>query len=274
MRVEVLLSTMNQENTDIVRKCHINSDVLIINQCDKEGIVEIETNDCSIRMISTIQRGLSNSRNMALDNAKGDICILCDDDIEYISEYESIVKQAFRELPDADLIVFNINRKYSKKGNNRQEKRFKRIRKIPFYKTYGSVHVAFKLESVRSHNIKFNTDFGTGSGMYEMAEDALFFSSARKAGFHCYEYPACFANLYVDGSSWFNGFNEKFFYDVGAYLSVAYPIMKHLFKWYYPIKLRSRSELSEYRIIKSINMGIKGYKKRLNYKEYKKHREA
>ena len=36
MNVEVLLSTMNNDDFKIVKKCNIHSDVLIINQCDLE----------------------------------------------------------------------------------------------------------------------------------------------------------------------------------------------------------------------------------------------
>ena len=53
-------------------------------------------------------RGLSNSRNMALENAEDDICILCDDDVVYCDRYAELVEEALEKVPDADMMVFNI----------------------------------------------------------------------------------------------------------------------------------------------------------------------
>lgn len=56
---------MNQSGVTIVKKSNICSDVLIINQCDCNDFIQIE-NEAIIRMISTTERGLSRSRNMAI----------------------------------------------------------------------------------------------------------------------------------------------------------------------------------------------------------------
>ena len=80
MKLEILMSAMHQENFDIAYRSKVDSDLLIINQCDKDDYTEIEVNGHIWRMISTTERGLSKSRNMALKNAKGDICLLADDD--------------------------------------------------------------------------------------------------------------------------------------------------------------------------------------------------
>ncbi|WCM69758.1 hypothetical protein LZD60_14275 [Clostridium perfringens] len=64
---------------------------------------------------------------MALLNANADICILCDDDVVYVDNYVDIVKRAFEEVDDADVIVFNINRVNTKVRN--QEKVFRKIKK-------------------------------------------------------------------------------------------------------------------------------------------------
>lgn len=266
LKIEVLLSTMNQNDIKIVEKCNIKTDAVVINQCDINDYKIIEDGK-TIRMFSTTERGLSNSRNMALKNAKGDICIICDDDVVYCNNYAEIVDQAFKEIPNADIIVFNIER-ISQDVRRIEEKLFTKVSKIPPFKTYGSVHIAFKRESIQKKGLAFNTLFGTGSGMYNMGEDAVFFMDAHKSKLNCYVYPACFAKVYFDGSSWFEGYNEKYFYDVGAYLSEVYPKSKHLMKYYYPIRMRALSELSRKAIIKSINAGVRGYKLHKNYRQY------
>ena len=80
MNLEVLLSCMYQEDMGIAVRARVQSDLLIINQCNKNGIDEVTDGVHHIRMISSTERGLSKSRNMALENACGDICLICDDD--------------------------------------------------------------------------------------------------------------------------------------------------------------------------------------------------
>lgn len=266
MNIEVLISAMYQKNLDIIKQCHIESDVLIINQCDEENYKEKVTTFGTVRMISTKERGLSKSRNMALENAKGDICLLCDDDVIYVNDYVRIVTKAFQCIPNADVIVFNINRHNANVRS--QEKIFGSIKRIPFYKTYGSVHIAFKKTSITENRLRFNELFGTGSGLYDMAEDSLFFRDIHRKKLKAYLYPAILADVSFEESSWFHGYNQKYFYDVGAFLSAAYPRSKHIMKWYYPYRCRDISYLSSKDIIHNINQGIKGYHGRLNYNSY------
>ena len=110
IKVEVLMSVMHQDGFDIAYRTSIDSDLLIINQCDKDDYQEIIVNGHLWRMISTTERGLSKSRNMALKNIKGDICLLCDDDERLVNNYASKIEKAYVELPDAVAIVFNVKR--------------------------------------------------------------------------------------------------------------------------------------------------------------------
>lgn len=266
MKIEVLLSTMHQKDFSILKKCNIRTDAVVINQCDEENLIEEETEYGHVSMINTRERGLSNSRNMALKNADGDICILCDEDVTYVDDYAKIVEAAFTEIPDADVIVFNIERVAA--NGRSEEKRFQKVERIPFYKSYGSVHIAFKRERILEAGIRFNPKFGAGSNQYLMAEDALFFRNIHKCGLKAYVYPAVFARVTFDGSSWFTGYHERYFYDVGAFLSAAYPRTKHLMKWYYPLRFRNLSELPAGKIMKNIRLGFKGYKKDRNYEQF------
>ena len=265
MKVEVLLATMYQDDWSIVKKCNINSNAIIINQCNQDKVEEISSSYGKIKFISTQERGLSKSRNMAIKNSTADICILSDDDIVFYTEYVDVIIKAFNELPDADVLVFNIISKNTDK--RAQEKLFKRVKKIPFYKSYSSVHIAFKRKSIVDNDIVFDTNFGTGSGVYSFAEDSLFFAQIHKKKLKAYTYPAIIADLYTEESSWFHGFDKKYFYDTGAFLAAGYPCLKSLYKWYYPLRFCSRSELSFKMIMKYINKGIAGYKKKMPYFE-------
>lgn len=263
MKIEVLLSTMYQNEWNIVDKCNIRTDAVIVNQCNEEKVVTKEYPFGKIKMIYTCERGLSKSRNMALNNSTADICLLCDDDVVYHDTYLETVKKAFEQIPGADVIVFNI---ISKNPDKRvQEKLFHRVKKIPYHKSYGSVHIAFRRESILSAGLKFNTNFGTGSGLYSFAEDSLFFAEIHRCKLKSYIYPGVIADLYCEKSSWFRGFDEKYFYDTGAFLAAGYPILKNVFKWYYPLRLRKQSKLSIVKMVHNMDKGIYGYKQLKKY---------
>lgn len=266
MSVEVLLSVMNQTDLSIVDKCNIHSDCIIINQCDREEVLSDSREYGRVLMISTKERGLSRSRNMALKNASADICVLCDDDIVYINGYETIIENAFRELPEADLIVFNIN---SMNPDIRpQETYFSRIKKVPKHKMYSSVHIAFRRKKIKETGLEFDIRFGAGSGIYSMAEDSIFFSGVHKAGLKAYVYPAVIANLYSDKSTWFHGYDERYFYDIGAFLQVAFPGLKYLYCLYYPLRLKKLTDLKPHSCLKWIWKGAHGCRNGLSYSEY------
>ena len=101
--MEVLLSCMNQTDISLVDKCRSRTDAVIINQHTNNSYAEITVDGKKITMFSSTQRGLSRSRNYALSQATGDICLLCDDDVTYVDNYETIVIEAFQTLPQADI---------------------------------------------------------------------------------------------------------------------------------------------------------------------------
>src|SRR5574344_1888386 len=123
MTMEILLSCMHQEDTSIVKRSNIQSDVVIINQCDINNreigsFVNNEGKSCKIKFISTTQRGLSISRNLAIQNSGADVCLISDDDEQFSTDCVNIVTEAFERNPMADVIAFQLkwnNRKYKDK---------------------------------------------------------------------------------------------------------------------------------------------------------------
>lgn len=253
----MLISAMNQTDFSLIKKNNIRSDAIIINQGTITDFVETTIDDNKIEMISNRNRGLSRSRNEALLNATGDICLLCDDDVTYCDDYVRIITKAFNEIPEADIIVFEteiINYNGLKK-----RKPFYKIRKAPRHKNYGSVRMAFKLKSFQKHNIWFNINFGAGS-IYGSGEESLMLREAHKKGLKIYEYPAVIASVDYSSSTWFHGYDPKFFHDIGAWLGAAYPKTKHILKYYYPISFRKQCALSTKEIIFYLNLGIESYR--------------
>ena len=119
--------------------------------------------------------GLSKSRNLAISKANSDICLIADDDASFVEELHSIVLNAFRENPKADIITFKIcvpGRGYYK---NYSTKKFWYKRKNIF--KVSSIEIAFKSNSIKKCNLKFDEEFGLGS-KYPLGEEAIFLNDA------------------------------------------------------------------------------------------------
>lgn len=251
MKLEVLLSTMNQTDYSILKKIKINSDCVIVNQCEKENYNYIK--EKNIKFINSKERGLSRSRNLAIKNATADICLLADDDLEYINEYSEIVLKAFKENPYYDIITFQVEGK-NKKFKNYPIKE-KKLNYITSLKV-SSVEIAFRLKSIRERNIRFNEMLGTGS-KYCMGEENAFIYECIKNGLKIKYIPIKLADLYIGKSSWFNGFNEKYFFDRGA----AFTAMSRRFNIFLIIQfaIRHRSLYKEkFSLIECIKMMLRG----------------
>ena len=262
MKIEILLSCMNQKDFSITEKMNLTTDILIVNQCNENKYEERVINGKKQRMIYTTQRGLSQSRNELLNNMEGDIGIICDDDVIYEKDYETKIKKAYLEMKDADIVIFNI-----KALNNKRELyTIKNKIKAPKYRNYSSVRITFKKNSLYNNNLWFNRNFGAGS-KYSSGEESLLLRKANKKKLKIYEYPEMIADVDFSNSSWFQGYTEKFFFDKGAWLKEAYPYTYFIFKWYFILKLGEKKLKRMYEINKWIKKGILGYTKGLSYDE-------
>lgn len=269
IKIEVLMSVMHQQGFDIAYKTGIKSDLLIINQCDREEYREIVVDGYLWRMISTTERGLSKSRNMALYHAKGDVCLFCDDDETMVDGYTEILLNAFAEIPDATGIVFNLNR-----INYEMKKLYYRItmvRRAPLYRAYGSPMLAIKVESIKELHISFNEMFGSGTP-WGGGEDSLFEHDIRKKGMKIYEYPAEIATVdYSNESKWFHGYTKQYFYNLGGYQQYLYRnnfVLKFLWRAYNCYKLRKEKGLTTLQKMYWMYQGGKGIKKNVTYTEF------
>ena len=209
MELEILLSCMHQEDTSIIEKSRITGNVLIINQTDEEKEVSGKTEHGTARMICTRERGLSRSRNMALRHAKGDICLLCDDDEVFLPGYEKTILKAFERYPEADVIAFNLT---NRKPRLRQKPQ--RIRYLSSLRL-SSCYLAFRRKTIQNNNLLFDERMGAGSGNGS-GEENKFLLDCLKRRLLIYYVPANIAALEDNGSTWFFGFDEAFFYQRGA----------------------------------------------------------
>ncbi|MBI6077505.1 glycosyltransferase [Clostridium perfringens] len=211
MKLEFLVSTMNRSNLNFFEDMNINDSAIIINQCRKK--INVKSENKNIKIISYEEVGLSKSRNRALENSNGDICILSDDDITYKDNYKEIILNAYEENLDADLIVFQIeNSKGELYKNYKQNKMI--LNKFDIMRV-SSMEITFKRESLIKNNIKFDEKFGAGSRYY-CGEENILLSDCIKKNLKVVYIPKVIAKLQESDSSWFHGYDEKYFISKGA----------------------------------------------------------
>lgn len=207
-QVEVLISAMYQTDCSIFERTNIKTDALLINQCDREQKYSIKKNFGTQRVISTTQRGLSRSRNMALDNANGKICLICDDDEVLIDNYEELITNAFKENPEYDILCFM----FQLKGKEFPKRSFK-VNYLNALKIT-SWQIAFKKDCIIDKNIRFDEKFGSGTPIGS-GEENIFLYDCLKHGLKIKYLPICIGSVAQEESHWFKGFDEEYFLNRG-----------------------------------------------------------
>lgn len=214
MKLSVLLSAMFLSDENYIDSLNITSDCVVVNQCDRECKHSLE-HECidgskiAVTYIETKERGLSRSRNMAIRHAQNDICILCDNDVEYESGYERIILDAYERNRDADAIVFFIKRP------ERSVPVFDKDTKMNYFSVLKifSPEISFKKEALK--DITFNEEFGAGA-KYSMGEENIFLYDLLKRHKKIVYVPVMIAKTRQEESTWFKGYTEEFFISRGA----------------------------------------------------------
>ena len=225
MSVEVLASVMNQNMETLVKRMRLESDAVIINQCGRQKYEEMEHNGCRIRFFSSSQRGVGNSRNAAIEKADGDICLFSDEDIVYEPGYAEAIEREFAVNPRADMILFNIH-----VAESRRTYHITSRQKVHWYNCgrYGAVSFAVRRSVLERSGVRFSTLFG-GGAQFSNGEDSLFLKELMDKGYRVYTAPVLIGREMSEGSSWFNGYDRKFFYDRGVLYAFLYGAMAEPF---------------------------------------------
>lgn len=223
MKLSVLLSAMFLKDENYIDSLNINSDCVVINQCDDEAqsVISHSTpggEKINVCYVKTRERGLSKSRNMAIAHSDGDVCILCDNDVEYEAGYEKMITSAYERHPDADVIVFFIKRPERSTPVFDRDKRMGYLSVLKIF----SPEVSFKKESIKG--IRFNESFGAGA-KYIMGEENIFLYECLKRHLKVIYVPCKIASVRQEESTWFKGYTQEFFISRGA----NYAAMSRLF---------------------------------------------
>ena len=264
MKFQVLVSTMNRTDFDLLNQMNIKCDAVVINQCDNNEVFTLKRDGYVVNWYNVNDIGLSKSRNLALNFANADICLITDDDVVFIDDFSKKIADFYKEYDDVDIATFqfiNFNRKtYMRK-----------IKKIGYLKSMkvSSVEISFRTESIRDNNLVFNEMFGAGS-KYVMGEENIFLFKALKKGLSIFSVPVLIGELSDHSTStWFRGFNETFFISRGA----SFEAMTSKLSWLLVIQYALRKhklyckEVSFFRVLKWMWSGRIEYRFKVKIKE-------
>lgn len=252
MKLEILLSCMFQQDESIIKNSAITGNVLVVNQCDREGERLFSTERGKARWIDSKSRGLTVSRNLALDRATGDVCLLCDDDEVFCPDYEAKILNAYQKLPQADVIVFKMVNMPTAFPDKIMRLRFPGTLRV------SSWQISFRPARLRETGVRFDELLGAGTG--NGAEEELkFLTDCERVGLNIYYVPEEIASVAQTQSTWFEGFNETFFYNRGAttrYI-LGYPLAT-AYALYYVLRKRGlyRDRITSGAALKAIFRGM------------------
>lgn len=241
MKLNVLLSAMHLEDENYIDTLNIESDAVVINQCD--SVFEKTVNhicksgkEVSVTYVETTERGLSKSRNMAISRVpqetSEDVCILCDNDVEYVDGYEDMILDAYKRHLDADVIVFFIKRPERSVPVFDKDKRMNYLSVLKIF----SPEVSFKRAGIKG--IAFNENFGAGA-KYSMGEENIFLYECLKRHKKIYYVPSMIAKVRDEESTWFKGYTKEFFISRGANYAAMSKAFSHVLIWQFALRKKS-----------------------------------
>lgn len=188
--VEILLSTMNRVDLDFLEPMfpfsHFSDfNILIINQTTQGN--ELVSPYESIRVVNAYERGLSRSRNLAVQHASKKVGLIADDDLVFLEGFDEKVANGFNHFAKAAAVKF-ITVTFDGVP-------FRKYPKVPVEVLSDlqrlnstSWEIALNIEQVRKSGVPFNTNFGLGS-TFPLGEEPVLLHALYKAGYGVSHYP-------------------------------------------------------------------------------------
>ena len=266
--LEILISTKDRDNLDFLNNIFVNNNahsnpILIINQTQNLNFSCPHSDN--INLINVNQIGLSKSRNLAIENAKADICLLADDDIVYENNFESIILNAFNLNPSADIITFKMN---DFKGNSFKDYPIIKKHNKKSLSFVNSVVIAFRRNSIISNKVFFDENFGLGS-TFQTADEYVFLRNALNLNLNIVFHNEVILSHPVD-SSGKDVASDRILFAKGALFYKYYNILSFLKLIHYLYLMFKFKYISLGQVINKYLIGVKGIIKYIKVNNEKK----
>ena len=162
--------------------------------------------------------------------------MFADDDQIMVDNYEKIVLDIFAKYPKVEAIKFCVEAVHARNLGRSYTGRFTKAH-ILSVTSCGIQGLVIKRDVLLKHNLHFNEYFGPGTPSY-CGEDSIFLQDVLKKGVRLYLSPIVISTIYETGSTWYEGYTEKYFKVSGMILSAIFPVLA------YPLAIRSAYRFS------------------------------
>lgn len=258
MEYQLIVSTMNQKNDDLIKKMNITSNAIIINQSDNMSYRETAIEGAVVKWYEFFERGIGLSRNSGLMRAEADIIQFADDDMYFTETYQEDVLNEYRRHPEADVILFS-NECLNEHRMPYQVDKFGPVGRIEGVK-FGGARITARRDKLLYNNISFSLLFGGGS-KYAAGEDVTFIQDCIKAGLKVYKSPVVVSTMKQESSTWFKGYDSKYYKDKGALLAMNFPVLSYIGGFLLALKKSRNSEYSFKELLGFYQEGIQEFRK-------------
>lgn len=183
---------------------------------------------------------------------------------EYIHQggVEWVVAE-FDAHPDADIFIFHLDT-----DSERKQVRYSKTKKCgPFTRMpWGGLRVAVRLNSIKKANVWFTSLFGGGC-LFPSGEDSMWLADAKKKGLTFYVSKETIGKVSFEDSSWFTGYDEKFFFGKGAWCQAVHSRTFVFWSVYYAWRYRNSGNLTFSQKRKWMSRGRKAYAEMISFEE-------
>ncbi len=218
MDIQILVSAVKKDGRQLAEKMNLQADSILVIQGEENRYEQFRKDQWDMRVYYLNERGVGLSRNTAWMRSEGEISLFSDEDIVYDDGAMELIKQEFAKYPQADMLFFNVQVTQERATYHTES-----FHPVKWYNCgrYPAYSIAVRTEKLRQANVCFPLLFG-GGARYSNGEDSLFIHDCLKKGMKAFAVPVCIGKEVPRPSTWFHGYNEKFFYDRGVLYHFLY----------------------------------------------------
>lgn len=177
---EIVISTMDRNSLDFLIPmfpfCHFSEfQILIINQTSENH--KLTSGFSGVRVINSNEKGLSKSRNLALQNTAGKILLITDDDVIFKKDFDSTIIDSYNKYPNATVISFAIEKPDGSLFKKYPSQTKENATLLDIFNIL-SIEISLNKVAFEKLNVKFDENFGLGSS-FVMGEEAIFLNDLK-----------------------------------------------------------------------------------------------
>lgn len=268
MILEVIVTTMNENILQLIDNFYKQFDNVIYfishQIINKEANLYIKQVNKFLKKRTDVkyfyyyEKGLSRNRNRSMEVSTGDICLVTDDDIVFKEGAFQNIFQAFKKIPEADIITFS--------SEFPDGTRFKRYRNKIFLHNarscmrISSFEIAYRRASIEKVGLNWDENFGLGGNLFTNGMENIFMIDALRAGLKAYFYPEIIAIHPFDNSG-FNYDNKDLILGKGGMFARMFEKKAYLLNVLFALKkyFDYHKSTSFFEFIKLANRGSRQY---------------